>query len=137
MPLEENKAIIRNFFDKANREGRTADEFCAPGFVAHIGGIPAMNLQAFQEWQARYFAAFSETRITIEDMLAEDNKVAWRGMTTAIHKAEFMGTPASGKQIVVPVIGIARLADGKVTEWWNSPDRLSWMQQIGAVTFQA
>jgi hypothetical protein len=33
----------------------------------------------------------------------------------------------------VPVIGIARLADGKVAEWWNSPDRLSWMQQIGAV----
>jgi steroid delta-isomerase-like uncharacterized protein len=137
MSLEENKAIIRNFFEKTNREGRTAVEFCAPGFIAYIGGIPAMNLQAFQQWQARYYAAFSDTRITIEDMVAEDNKVAWRGVTTATHTAEFMGTPASGKQIVVPVMGMARLAEGKVVEWWNSPDRLSWMQQIGAIPIQA
>jgi predicted ester cyclase len=133
MSLEENKAIIRNFFEKTNREGRTAVEFCAPGFTAYIGGIPAMNLQAFQQWQARYYAAFSDTRITIEDMVAEGNKVAWRGVTTATHTAEFGGTPVSGKQITVPVIGMARLVEGKVVEWWNSPDRLSWMQQIGAI----
>jgi steroid delta-isomerase-like uncharacterized protein len=48
MSLEENKAIIRNFFEKTNREGKTAVEFCAPGFTAHIGGISEMTLQAFQ-----------------------------------------------------------------------------------------
>ncbi len=133
MSLEENKTIVRNFFEKTNREGRTAVEFCSPGFIAHIVGIPAMNLQAFQQWQARYYAAFSDTRITIEDMVAENNKVAWRGVTTATHTAEFMGAPVSGKQIVVPVMGMALLAEGKVVEWWNSPDRLSWMQQIGAI----
>ncbi|MFE3846262.1 ester cyclase [Thermoplasmatota archaeon] len=41
--------------------------------------------------------------------------------------------PASGKQIAVPVIGIAQLVDGKIAEWWNFTDRLSWMQQIGAI----
>jgi len=131
--LEENKAIVRNFFEKSNGEGRTPVELCAPGFTAHIGGIPAMNLQAFQQWQARYYAAFSDTSITIEDMVAEGDRVAWRGVTRVVHTAEFMGTPATGKQIVVPVIGMARLAGGKIAEWWNSPDRLSWMQQIGAV----
>ena len=49
MSLEENKAIIRNFFEKTNREGRIAVEFCAPGFSSHISGIPAMNLQPFQQ----------------------------------------------------------------------------------------
>jgi len=44
-----------------------------------------------------------------------------------------MGISASGKQISVPVIGFAQLAQGKIAEWWNSPDRLSWMQQIGAL----
>ncbi len=132
--LEQNKVIVRNFFEKTNREGKTAVEFCAPGFTAHIGGIPAMTLQAFQQWQARYFAAFSDSHINVEDMLAEDNKVAWRGVTSATHTAEFMGTPASGKQIIVPVMGMARLAKGKVIEWWNSPDRLSWMQQIRAIS---
>ncbi len=92
-----------------------------------------MNLQTFQQFQTRYFAAFPDSRITIEDMVAEGDRVAFRGVVKATHAAEFMGIPASGKQIAVPVIGIAQLTDGKVAEWWNSPDRLSWMQQIGAI----
>ena len=69
----------------------------------------------------------------ISAALAEGDRVAFRGVVRATHTAEFMGIPASGKQIVVPVIGIAQLARGKIAEWWNSPDRLSWMQQIGAI----
>ena len=131
--LEENKALVRGFFEKGNREERTPVELCAPGFIAHIGGFPAMDLQAFQQYQAAYFASFSDTSITIEDMVAEGDRVAFRGVVRATHSAEFMGFPASGKQIVVPVFGIAQITEGKIAEWWNSPDRLSWMQQIGAV----
>ena len=109
---------------------------CASGFTAHIGASPAMDLQGFQQYQETYFASFSDTSITIDDMFAEGDKVAFRGVVRATHKGEFMGIPASGKQIVVPVIGIAQLVDGKIVEWWNSPDRLSWMQQIGAILSQ-
>jgi len=133
MSLEENKAIVRNFFKKGNSEGRTPVEICAPGFTAHIGTSPAMDLQGFQQYQLTYFASFSDTDITIEDMLAEDDKVAFRGVVRATHTGDYMGILASGKQIVVPVIGIAQLVDGKIAEWWNFPDRLSWMQQIGAI----
>ena len=130
---EENKALVRRFFEKANSEERTPVEMCAASFTAHIGASPAMDLQGFLQYQAAYFAAFSDTGITIEDMIAEGDRVAFRGLVRARHTGEFMGIPPSGKQISVPVIGIARLADGKIAEWWNSPDRLSWMQQIGAV----
>jgi steroid delta-isomerase-like uncharacterized protein len=130
---ENNKALVRRFFEKANNEERTAAEMCAPGFTAHIGASPAMDLQGFQQYQAAYYSGFSDTGITIEDMVAEGDRVAFRGVVRATHKAEFMGIPASGKQVVVPVIGIALLAEGKIAEWWNSPDRLSWMQQIGAL----
>jgi predicted ester cyclase len=41
-----------------------------------------------------------------------------------------MGVPATGKQIVVPSIGFTLIAHGKIAEWWNAPDRLSWMLQI-------
>jgi len=109
---------------------------CAPGFTAHIGASPGMNLQAFQQFQVMYFAAFKDSGITIEDMVAEGDRVAFRGVVRAIHTAKFMGISASGKQIVVPVIGIAQLADDKIAGWWNSPDRLSWMQQIGALPSQ-
>ena len=69
-------------------------------------------------------------------MIAEKDMVAFRGIVRATHTATFMGTEASGKQIVVPVIGMAQIAQGKIAEWWNSPDRLSWMQQIGAIPSQ-
>jgi predicted ester cyclase len=92
-----------------------------------------MDLQAFQQYQVTYFSSFSKSGIIIEDMIAEGNKVAFRGVVWAIHMSEFMGTPSSGKQVVVSVIGFAQLKEGKIEEWWNSPDRLSWMQQIGAL----
>ena len=133
---EENKAIVRGFLEKGNREKRTPVELCAPGFTAHIGASPAMDLKAFRQYQAKYHAGFSDSSITIEDMVAEGDMVAFRGVVRAVHVAEFIGMPASGKQIAVPVIGIAQLADGKIVEWWNSPDRLSWMRQIGAIPSQ-
>jgi len=133
MSLEDNKAIVRNFLNKANAEGRTQVEMCAPGVMFHIGANPTMDLRAFQDFQAAYYAAFSETVATIEDMVAEGDKVAFRLITRAVHTGAYMGTPASGNHIAVPVIGMARLASGKIAEWWNSPDRLSWMQQIGAL----
>jgi steroid delta-isomerase-like uncharacterized protein len=92
-----------------------------------------MNLQEFQKFQNIYYASFSESQITLEDMIAEDDKVAFRLVVRAVHTGEFNGIPVSGKSVVVPVIGMAKIADGKIVEWWNSPDRLSWMQQIGAV----
>ena len=133
MSLDDNKALVRDFLEKSNIERRTLVELCTPGATFHIGGTPVMNLQAFQQFQTKYYAAFPDSRIIIEDMVAEGDRVAFRGVVRANHMAEFMGIPASGKQVVVPVIGIALLADGKITEWWNSPDRLSWMQQIGAI----
>jgi steroid delta-isomerase-like uncharacterized protein len=130
---EENKALIRSFFEKANSEKKTAADMCTPGFTAHIVGSPPMDLQAFERYQATYYASFSDTVTIIEDMVAEGDRVAFRGVVRATHSAEFMGIPASGKQIEVPVIGIAQIAEGKIAEWWNFPDRLSWMQQIGAI----
>ncbi len=130
---EENKGLVRRFFEQTNREGKTAVELCAPGFTAHIGALPAMDLEAFRQYQDAYYAAFSGSFITIEDMVAEGDRVAFRGTTRATHTGQFAGVPSSGRQVAVPVIGIARIAGGRIAEWWNSPDRLSWMQQIGAV----
>lgn len=131
--LEENKAIVRDFLMESNKEGRTIVELCVPNFMAHIGATPAMNLHDFQKFQTTYYASFSQSQITLEDMVAEDDKVAFRGVVRAVHTGDFNGIPVSGKSIAVPVIGMAKITDGKIVEWWNSPDRLSWMQQIGAV----
>ena len=101
--------------------------------MAHIGAMPAMNLEAFKDYQNNFYRSFTEGSIKIEEIIQEGSLVAFRGIVHTVFAAEFMGMPASGREIIVPVIGMARLKEGKIYEWWNSPDRLSWMQQIGVV----
>ncbi|MFX1415157.1 MAG: hypothetical protein ACFFC0_00005, partial [Promethearchaeota archaeon] len=69
--MEDNKALVRSFFERANSQERTPVELCTPGFIAHIGGNPAMDLEAFKQYQKAYFASFSDTSMTIEDIIAE------------------------------------------------------------------
>jgi hypothetical protein len=78
MSLEDNKALVRTFLIQSNKERRTLVELCAPGITFHIGGTPAMDLQAFQHFQARYYAAFPDSQVTIEEMVAEGDRVAFR-----------------------------------------------------------
>ena len=133
MTLEENKALVISFFKKANYDRGTPVEMCAKDFTAHIAGLASLNLQAFQSYQTNYYASFSDTKTVIQDLIAEGDRVAFRGYVKSVHTAEFMGAPAKGKRVVVPIFGFAKIVNGKISEWWNSPDRLSWMQQIGVL----
>ena len=130
---ESNKAIVRKFLELSNEERRTIDEICTFDFTAHIGSAPAMSLEAFIKFQNDYYKSFTSNSIDIEEIIQEGSLVAFRGIVHAEHTDEFMGIPASNREIIVPVIGMARLKEGKIYQWWNSPDRLSWMQQIGGV----
>lgn len=133
MTLKENKALVISFFKKANYDRRTPIEMCTKDFTAHIIGLATLNLHTFQSYQTKYYASFSDTKTIIEDLIAEGDRVAFRGYVKAVHTAKFMGVPATGKRIVVPIFGFAKIINGKIAEWWNSPDRLSWMQQINAL----
>lgn len=133
MTLEENKAIVRDFWNKNDSEGKIPADLCASGFIAHVPGSPPLDLKAFQKMVEQYSEGFSNYNNVFEDMVAEDDKVAFRFERKATHSGEFMGIPSSGKQISWTTIGIARLADGKIAEFWNSPDQLGFMQQIGAL----
>jgi hypothetical protein len=119
--LEENKAIVREFFERWDRDGKMPSDLCATGFKAHIPGQSPMDANAFQEFQAPFAAAFSDWKNTVEDMVGESDRVAFRFTRHANHTAVYMGVPGSGKQISWITIGIARLAGGKIVEFWNSP----------------
>jgi predicted ester cyclase len=130
---EANKTLVRTFFDTSDREERIPAALCAAGFSAHIAGYPPMDLEAFQQFVGAFYRAFSGFTHDVQDLLEEGDKVAFRAIARATHTGAFMGIPASGKQIAVPMIGLARIAEGKVAEWWNSPDQLGLMQQLGEV----
>lgn len=106
---------------------------CTEDFIANISGRLPLNLQAFERYQADYYGSFSDTETIIEDLIAEGDRVAFRGFVRSVHTSEFLGIPATGKQVIVSISGFARIVEGKIAEWWNLPDRLSWMQQINAL----
>jgi predicted ester cyclase len=125
MILEKNKNLVLSFFERANSIRGTPVDMVTEDFMAHLSGMPALDLNAFEQYQSNFYASFSETETIVEDLVAQDDRVAFRGLVKTVHTADFMGVPSTGKQIVVSVYGFARLSSGKIAEWWNSPDRLS------------
>ena len=79
------------------------------------------------------FSAFPDVQITLEDLIAEDDKVVLSWTARATHRGEFMGTPATNKQVTVAGIDIYRYAGGKRAETWRQWDTLGLMRQLGMV----
>ncbi|HII81470.1 MAG TPA: ester cyclase [Methanosarcina sp.] len=76
-------------------------------------------------------AAFEHLNVTIEDMVAEGDRVTARFTAHGIHKGDFMGLPATGKQITMTGIEIFRIKEGKIVELWGEANLLGLMQQLG------
>jgi steroid delta-isomerase-like uncharacterized protein len=136
MSLEANKAIIRAYVETVwnRRQLDRADEVVAPDFVDHAplpGQAPGLD-GAKRKW-AMYLDAIPDLRVTIEELIAEGDKVGARRSYEGTHQGVLLGIPATGKQLRVGGISIFRLADGRITEHWEQLDRLALMQQLGVI----
>ena len=136
MSVEENKTIELRFFEEVVNKGNLAvlDEIVAPDFVSH-GGPPELppGREGYKQFFATAHSAFPDFHSTLEDMIAEGDKVVERFTARGTHRGEWMGIPPTGKQMTVTGIGIHRISDGKIVEDWTSMDMLGALQQIGVV----
>jgi steroid delta-isomerase-like uncharacterized protein len=135
MTAEQNKAVVRRFFEAFEANDLAAmKELLAPDLVAYTHGQPTPTgrdamLRAINDWNASF-----ETHYTIDEQIAEGDKVATRLTMRAIHNGrEFQGAPASGKQTEVSSITIERIKDGKIVERRVISDWYGMMQQLGLV----
>ena len=136
MSAEKNKALVRHFVDEVQSAGNidALDEICSPDFVNHSAppGVPS-NCEGVKQLTAMFRQAFPDSYFTIEDMMAEGDKVATRKTFHGTHQGEFMGIPPTGQQVSMGLIDIVRIADGRVVEHWSMGDNLGMMQQLGIV----
>ncbi len=136
MSTEENKAIVRRFVDEVQSKGNidAIDELCSPEFVNHSAppGVPS-NCEGVKQVTAMFRQAFPDSYFTVEDMVAEGDKVATRKTFHGTHLGEFMGMPPTGQQVSIGLIDIVRIVDGKVVEHWSRGDDLGMMQQLGII----
>jgi steroid delta-isomerase-like uncharacterized protein len=110
-------------------------EHLADGFVEHeeLPGLE-QSKEGVKQLFHMYRAAFPDLRMEAEDVLVSGDKAVARVRATGTHQGEFIGMPATGKRIEVPVIDIMRFGDdGLVHEHWGLFDSLGMMQQLGAI----
>jgi steroid delta-isomerase-like uncharacterized protein len=135
MSAEENKALVVRYIEFLNRGNLPSEEFMAPGFVLHDPGIPdASDLASVRQFLADTFSAFPDLTATIEDLIAEGDKVVCRYTSQMTHERDFMGIPATRKRIRTNGIAIYRILAGRIQEEWVCSDRLSLMRQLGIVS---
>jgi steroid delta-isomerase-like uncharacterized protein len=136
--LDENKALVRRFIDEvfANGNKDAVDELAARDFASHTGAPRASGRSGRDDLKQtidRVFAALDDVEFTIEDLVAEGDRVAVRLTSSATQTGEFMGTPATGKRYTIEEIHLFRIADGQVAEHWHQLDQMGLMQQLGAM----
>ena len=135
MSLEENKAIARQFY-KLIETGDLdlADEVVAEDYVNH-NALPGQTsgLAGYKEAISALRASVPDIQYTIDDQIAEGDKVLTRYRATGTHQGEFLGVAASGKTITLRALVLQRVVNGKIQESWLEMDMLGLMQQMGAI----
>lgn len=92
-----------------------------------------MSLERFKQHIAIVFAAFPDGHQTIEDMIAEGDKVVFRSTFRGTHKGELAGIAPTGKRVNITMMQIAKIVTGRVVEFWHYPDELGLRRQLGAI----
>lgn len=135
MSIEQNKAIARRWLDEVWSNGNFAvvDELFAPNFVFNYASpeVP-QGPEGYKQTVNMWRTTFTDMNFTLDDIVAEGDKVAVRWTGRSTHKGEFMGIAPTGKQTTSTGVSFLRIVGGKIVEEWSEWDMLSIMQQIGA-----
>jgi steroid delta-isomerase-like uncharacterized protein len=135
---EKIKAIQRHLFEEMSK-GKEAwmkvmDELYATNFVIHqSNGQETRGLKNYKQYVSELISAIPDFHFTLDDVVAEGNKVAVHFTATGTHKGNYMGVPPTNKKVTMWVISIDQIADGKIAERWERTDTLGMMQQLGVV----
>jgi steroid delta-isomerase-like uncharacterized protein len=134
MSTEANHTLGRQFFAAQDRlRGGPDADLCAPTYTATIGGNPPMDLAGHQGFARMFYEAFPDLYHTVEDTVADEDRVAVQFTLRGTHTGDFAGIPATGRPITVSAIAILRVADGRVAELRAAFDQFGMMQQLGVI----
>jgi predicted ester cyclase len=128
-----NKALVQRFFEEIINQRNLAalDQFVPPGGINHT--VPPGMPQETNLFLGQYLNAFPDVQATVEDLMADGDKVVARVSYRGTHRGAFRGIAPTGKQIAVMGINIFRIANGKLVEHWGLTDRLAVLNQVGVV----
>jgi predicted ester cyclase len=129
-----NVSIVRTFFNVGPSKGDipAADSLLTPDLSLHVPlPVSGLGIDAINNVIITCRAAFGGLYVTIDDIMADGDKVICRFSARGVHSGEFMGLPPTNREIVMTGIEIFRLRDGKIAELWGEANLMGLMHQLG------
>jgi steroid delta-isomerase-like uncharacterized protein len=143
MLLKESKDLIGRYYEECNAiRGKLAkfeaiaDALFVPQFVGHAPTGDTTDFEQWKQLRGSLYTAFPDLKWTIEDIIAESDKVVVRFRATGTQKGAFLGIPPTEKVINIAGVAIYRIAGDKITEDWAFMDTLGLMRQLGVIPGQ-
>ena len=136
MSVKANKSLVHRYIDQILNGGdmTVADELLAPDYKRYISPTAApLTVDIQKQRLAGIRAAFPDWHLTVEDMIAVGDRVAFRATACGTHQGAFQSIAPTGKHVTVSAIDIVRIENGKFVEHWGGPDLLNLLQQLGTV----
>jgi predicted ester cyclase len=134
--LADNKALVRRLFEEVWNQGNLAaiDELFATSYIRYDPAAPeAKGLVGFKHFVVTLRTAFPDIYFTLEDLIAEGDKVVARAIWRGTHQGEYLGIAPTGKQVAVAGTVTLHVAHDKFQEGWLNMDTLGLLQQLGAI----
>jgi steroid delta-isomerase-like uncharacterized protein len=136
MSTDDNKAHARRVFERwwNEKDVNAVEELFAPDYVAHtrLPGVEPTR-DGLKQWHSAGITAFPDLHFAIEEQIAEGDLVVTRWTVQGTHQHDYLGIPATGKQVTVSGMTIDRMVNGTITEGWLNWDQLGLLQQLGAI----
>jgi steroid delta-isomerase-like uncharacterized protein len=135
MSITNNKTLVRRFITEVFEQGRieAVDELVSDDFTPHTWPSTGAGRDDLKRAMERVSQGLADARFTIDDMIAEGDRVTVRLTASARQVGPFMGLPASGRTYTIDEIHIFRIRDGRISEHWHQFDQLGMMRQLGAL----
>jgi steroid delta-isomerase-like uncharacterized protein len=135
MSLEQNKTLARRYLAALDRGDLAAlDEILSPDYRYHLPGGPApLDWEQHRQFLTTFYSACPDLSHTVEDMIAEGDRVATRATDRGTQRGELMGIPPTGKPFAITGINIIRIAGGRIAEEWVVFGQLGMLQQLGVM----
>ncbi|NJN66374.1 MAG: ester cyclase [Chloroflexaceae bacterium] len=134
MSIESIKLLARRVIEEIwnERHLERFDELFAPNFVNH-NPAPGTSgdLAGLKQSAHNFFAAFPDAHLSIDEVIAEGDRVVLRTTGRGTHQGTFLGTPPTGRSFAAQAYTVLRITEGQVIERWNITDVLSMLHQLG------
>jgi steroid delta-isomerase-like uncharacterized protein len=136
MSAEKNEATVRTWLEEAWNNGNVDAQahIFSPSYTwAELPAAYGTGSDGLLTFVRAFRAAFPDLHWTLEDVIASDDRVAWRVVATGTHRGEFLGIPATGKHFTSAAIIISRFENDLWREDWVCWDQLGMLQQLGVI----